>query len=147
MGSRIGKSLRAFGQTGGPIPKFRHQRNAQSHRLSQQRHSLARSLCRCAHGQCRGRRDACGNTRGSNRGTRTAERRCLMSMAGSKARLVGLTKELSLKWEDTKNYWRDAKAQEFERKYLQELFIGVDKTVGVVEKLDELLKKVQKDCE
>ena len=24
---------------------------------------------------------------------------------------------------------------------------GVDKTIGVVEKLDELLKKVQKDCE
>jgi hypothetical protein len=70
-----------------------------------------------------------------------------MSMAGSKARMVGLTKELSLKWEETKNYWRDTKAQEFERKYLQELFLGVDKTVGVVEKLDELLKKVQKDCE
>ena len=70
-----------------------------------------------------------------------------MSMAGSKARLTGLTKELSLKWEETKNYWRDAKAQEFERKYLQELFIGVDKTIGVVEKLDELLKKVKKDCE
>jgi hypothetical protein len=70
-----------------------------------------------------------------------------MSMAGSKARLVGVTKELRLKWEDTKNYWRDAKAQEFERKYLQELFIGVDKTVAVVEKLDELLKKVKQDCE
>ena len=70
-----------------------------------------------------------------------------MSMSGSKARLVGLTKELSLKWDDTRNYWRDVKADEFERKYLQELFIGVDKTVAVVEKLDELLKKVKKDCE
>ena len=70
-----------------------------------------------------------------------------MSMAGSKARLVGLTKELSLKWDGTKNYWRDAKAQEFERKYLQELFIGIDKTVTIVEKLDELLKKIRKDCE
>ncbi len=70
-----------------------------------------------------------------------------MSMAGSKARLVGLTKELSLKWDETKNYWRDAKAQEFERKYLQELFIGIDKSVTIVEKLDELLKKIRKDCE
>src|SRR5215469_6186908 len=59
-----------------------------------------------------------------------------MSMSGSKARLVGLTKELSLKWDETKNYWRDAKAQEFERKYLQELFIGVDKTEGIEEKLN-----------
>jgi ribonuclease I len=70
-----------------------------------------------------------------------------MSMAGSKARLVGLTKELFLKWDETKNSWRDAKAVEFERKYLQELFIGVDKTVEIVEKLDELLKRVKKDCE
>lgn len=70
-----------------------------------------------------------------------------MNMAGSKARLVGLTKELFLKWEATKNHWRDAKAQEFERKYLQELFIGIDKTVTIVEKLDELLKKIRKDCE
>jgi hypothetical protein len=70
-----------------------------------------------------------------------------MSMAGSKARLVGLTKELSLKWDGTKTYWRDAKAQEFERKYLQEIFLGIDKTVTIVEKLDELLKKVRKDCE
>ncbi len=70
-----------------------------------------------------------------------------MSLSGSKARLSGLTKELSLKWSETKNSWRDAKAQEFERKYLQELFLGVDKTISVVEKLDELLKKVKKDCE
>ena len=70
-----------------------------------------------------------------------------MSMAGSKARLVGLTKELSLKWDDTKTSWRDAKAQEFERKYLQELFIGIDKSVTIIEKLDELLKKIRKDCE
>jgi hypothetical protein len=30
---------------------------------------------------------------------------------------------------------------------LQELFVGVDKAVSVVEKLDELLKKVRSDCE
>ncbi|HZF00588.1 MAG TPA: hypothetical protein VE344_01710 [Methylomirabilota bacterium] len=70
-----------------------------------------------------------------------------MSMAGSKSRLVGATKELSLKWEQTKNYWRDQKSLEFEHRFLQELFAGVDKTVVIVEKLDELLKKVRSDCE
>src|SRR6185312_13786252 len=141
------KPLRAAGQTSGSVSKFRHQRNAQGHRVSQQRHSVAGSLCRRADGRGGGRRHAGGNSRRSNGHARTAEGGCIMSMAGSKARLVGLTKELSLKWDDTKNYWRDAKAQEFERKYLLELFVGVDKTVSVVEKLDELLKKVQKDCE
>jgi len=70
-----------------------------------------------------------------------------MSMAGSKSRLVGATKELQLKWEQTKNYWRDQKSMEFEQRYLQELFAGVDKTIVIVEKLDELLKKVRHDCE
>jgi hypothetical protein len=70
-----------------------------------------------------------------------------MSAVGSKGRLLGVSKELALKWEDTKNYWRDEKSAEFERKYMQELFVGVDKAVAVIEKLDELLKKVRSDCE
>jgi hypothetical protein len=70
-----------------------------------------------------------------------------MSMAGSKSRLTGTIKELSLKWEQTKNDWRDQKSAEFEHKFLQELFAGVDKTVVIIEKLDELLKKVRSDCE
>jgi hypothetical protein len=70
-----------------------------------------------------------------------------MSMAGNKSRLSGASKELSLKWEQTKNYWRDQKSAEFEHRYLEELFIGMDKTIAIVDKLDELLKKVRSDCE
>jgi len=70
-----------------------------------------------------------------------------MSMSGSKSRLLGATRELSLKWEHTKTYWRDQKSMEFEHRFLQELFASVDKTVLIVDKLDELLKKVRSDCE
>jgi len=70
-----------------------------------------------------------------------------MSASGSKGRLAGASKELALKWEETKNHWRDEKSAEFERKYLQELFVGVEKVISVIEKLDELLKKVRSDCE
>ena len=70
-----------------------------------------------------------------------------MSAVGSKGRLLGASKELSLKWEDTKNHWRDEKSREFERKYLQELFAGMEKAITVIEKLDESLKKVRSDCE
>ena len=70
-----------------------------------------------------------------------------MSATGSKGRLVGASKELALRWEETKNYWRDAKSQEFEHRYLHDLFTGVDRAVGVIEKLDELLKKIHSDCE
>jgi hypothetical protein len=70
-----------------------------------------------------------------------------MSLSANKGRLTGSTRELSLQWEQTKNYWRDQKSAEFEKKYLDELFVSVDKTVVVLEKLDELLKKVRTDCE
>ena len=70
-----------------------------------------------------------------------------MSMSASKSRLVSLTKDLSIKWEETKVYWRDAKAQEFENKYLEELFAGMDKTVTIIDKLDEVLKRLKHDCE
>jgi hypothetical protein len=70
-----------------------------------------------------------------------------MSAGGSQGRLVGASKELALKWEQTRNFWRDEKSREFERKYLQDLFMGVDRAVAVIEKLDELLKKVRSDCE
>jgi hypothetical protein len=70
-----------------------------------------------------------------------------MSMAGSKARLVGLTKELSLKWDETKNYWRDAKSDEFERKFMVELSAHVNRATMVLEQMEELLKKVRSDCE
>jgi hypothetical protein len=70
-----------------------------------------------------------------------------MNLSGSKSRLMGITKELSLRWSEAKNYWRDAKTLEFERRYMQELLVQVEKTITVIEKLDELLKKVRNDCE
>jgi hypothetical protein len=70
-----------------------------------------------------------------------------MSASGSQGRLTGVTKQLVNRWAETKYYWRDEKSGEFERKYLQELFIGVNKASAVIEKLEELLKKVRSDCE
>jgi len=70
-----------------------------------------------------------------------------MNLGGSKSRLMGATKELSLQWSQTKTQWRDARSQEFERRYIQELQVNVDKAVAVIEMLDEVLLKVRKDCE
>ena len=70
-----------------------------------------------------------------------------MSLSGSRNRLIAITKELSTHWDETKSVWRDGKSQEFERRYLAELYANVDKTVTVMEKLHELLTKVKNDCE
>jgi hypothetical protein len=68
-------------------------------------------------------------------------------MNASATRLSGITKELWGQWQQTKNYWRDSKAQEFEQKYLVELLSSVDKTVAVMEQLDKIILKIRKDCE
>ena len=68
-------------------------------------------------------------------------------MNASGARLEALTKDLRVRWFQTRDYWTDAKAQEFDQKYMEELFASVDRAVEVIEKLDQLIGKVRKDCE
>jgi thymidylate synthase len=68
-------------------------------------------------------------------------------MKASGSRLAGLTKELRAQWQDTKNYWKDAKSQEFEHKYMEELLASVDRAVTVIDQLDKLVNKIRKDCE
>ncbi len=70
-----------------------------------------------------------------------------MSMGGNQGRLVGLTRDLLLDWTETKNYWHDMKSDEFERRFMSELSVHVNRAVLVLEQMDELLQKVRKDCE
>ena len=53
-----------------------------------------------------------------------------MSIRNDGIRLNMLTKELILKWQDTKYYWRDAESEEFERTYIAELQTSVDTSGG-----------------
>ena len=70
-----------------------------------------------------------------------------MSMSGNKGRLVALTREITLQWAETKNHWRDAKSEEFERQFMTELSAHVNRAAHVLEQLEEVLKKVRNDCE
>ena len=70
-----------------------------------------------------------------------------MSLRNSGTRLAMLTKEISVKWRQTREFWKDAKSAEFERKYMDELQGSVDNAVTVIDKLDKLITKVRKDCE
>jgi hypothetical protein len=70
-----------------------------------------------------------------------------MSLRASRARLAAGTKQLLLKWDDTRSSWRDARGDEFERKYLAELEAGVEKALLVIEQLDEILAKLRSECE
>ncbi len=70
-----------------------------------------------------------------------------MNLSAEKARLVAITKELAVRWAETRTYWRDARSQEFEKRYMAELGVRIDRIVTVIEKLDALLARVRSDCE
>jgi hypothetical protein len=68
-------------------------------------------------------------------------------MNANGSRLEGVTKELWNEWLHTREFWQDAKSEEFQKKYLEELVSGVTKTVEVISQLDKLVSKIKKDCE
>ncbi len=68
-------------------------------------------------------------------------------MNANGTRLAGITKELWMQWQEARASWRDAKSEEFQHKYLEELLASVDKSVAVIEQLDKLILKIKHDCE
>jgi hypothetical protein len=70
-----------------------------------------------------------------------------MSLGGSKSLLNESTRELFARWEDAKQGWRDAKAQEFERDYLASLPQAVANATRIIEELDLVLAKIHADCD
>jgi hypothetical protein len=70
-----------------------------------------------------------------------------MNLRSNATRLTMLTRDLSNRWLETKEEWRDAKSVEFERKYLVELVAAVERTVIIIEQLDKVMSKIRSDCE
>jgi hypothetical protein len=70
-----------------------------------------------------------------------------MSLTASKARLDGLTRELSAQWADTKASWLDAKSIEFERRFMDELLTNVNRATAGIHELEKVVNKVRHDCE
>ena len=70
-----------------------------------------------------------------------------MSLSGSKGLLSDATRQLQARWSETRNAWRDRKADEFENLYLTDLSAAVNTTLRVIDELDQLLQKIHADCE
>lgn len=70
-----------------------------------------------------------------------------MSMSGSKGLLTMATRQLQSRWGETRDSWRDRKAEEFEKMYLSELMNAVNSALRVIDELDQLLEKTHADCD
>ena len=70
-----------------------------------------------------------------------------MNTSANGKQLVAATKDLVRRWEETKESWQDAKATEFEQKYLFELLAAMERAATVFDDLDKLLNRIRSDCE
>jgi len=69
-----------------------------------------------------------------------------MSSAGG-ARIVGLTRELLNKWNRSKDSWRDSKALEFEKKFMDELESSASHASSGMENLERIIRNIRSECE
>ena len=70
-----------------------------------------------------------------------------MSLSGSGSRLSALTVELVRQWEQTRPHWRDARAEAFERQTVETIRSCAGAAVSAMQELDELMRKIGRDCE
>ena len=52
-----------------------------------------------------------------------------------------------MRWQHTREYWRDNKAREFEERYLLELESTVNSAITGIANLESVLRKIRSDCE
>lgn len=67
-------------------------------------------------------------------------------MTGAQNKLVMLTRELMAEWAQTKQTWTDAKSQEFEKRFLDELVTALNAAVTNIDSLEQILRKIHADC-
>jgi len=70
-----------------------------------------------------------------------------MNISSNGKLLAAATKDLSVRWSETTDAWKDTKAREFEKRYLAELISSVERAVPVFDDLDKLVSRVRSDCE
>jgi hypothetical protein len=70
-----------------------------------------------------------------------------MQTRTSAENLAQAMKNLSRVWQETRAHWRDAKAIEFDDRYLEVIPQHVARSMTAIEELDVLLRKVKTDCE
>lgn len=67
-------------------------------------------------------------------------------MTGSQVRLMTLTRELLAAWGETRQDWRDEKALEFEKRFLDELNSAVNGATTNIDALERTLQQIRDEC-
>jgi hypothetical protein len=70
-----------------------------------------------------------------------------MSLTDSKAALSRAAKDLLARWEMVKTVWADAQSEAFEKTYLGPLEQDVRSALGAIDHMDQVLQKIESECE
>ena len=70
-----------------------------------------------------------------------------MNISSNGKLVAAATKDLSVRWSETTDAWKDTKAREFEKRYMAELISSVERAVPVFDDLEKLVSRVRSDCE
>jgi hypothetical protein len=69
-----------------------------------------------------------------------------MNFQMSKRNLVSSFEEFNAEWKAISEHWQDKKSAEFKKTYIDKLSLGVRYSMGSLERIDQLFKKLQEDC-
>jgi uncharacterized protein YukE len=70
-----------------------------------------------------------------------------MSLMESKGALANAMKEFLARWQDVRSVWSDTQSQEFEKVYVQQIEQDVRGAVKALDHMDQVLQKIEYDCE
>ena len=70
-----------------------------------------------------------------------------MSVKSTRGVLAKASRDLNVSWHQARNYWNDAKAREFQEKYIAPLPDALNSASSIIEELDKVLTKINRDCE
>ena len=70
-----------------------------------------------------------------------------MSARASAVKLTKATKSFLAAWQQAQHYWRDSKAKEFDKLYMESLPDTIQGATKVIEEIDKIIKKARRDCE
>jgi hypothetical protein len=69
-----------------------------------------------------------------------------MSIGVGRAKLLGASKDLMLRWEKAKLHWSDDKARELQEEFLEPLERTVKSAVSAIERVAGVVEKARRDC-
>ena len=69
-----------------------------------------------------------------------------MNFQTGRQHLLGNYKQLRVEWKNFREQWQDSKADEFDKKYMQQLEREMRMTLESLDEIDEIFNSLQKDC-